>query len=159
MARQESDPDPVTRLFLLDDEPAVRLGLRMLFGLQPGLEVCGEAGTEHEALEGILALRPDLAVVDLTLKEGDGISLIKQLRRACPAVKILVFSMHAQAHVAATAFAAGAHGYVLKEEGTEQVLEAIKAVMRGSRFLSAQMAAKAPGLVSRHGHRGRTHSS
>ena len=159
MAHQEDDPSPVTRLFLVDDEPAVRMGMRMLVGMQPDLSVCGEAGTEHEALEGILASRPDLAVVDLTLKEGDGIALIEQLHLLCPAVKILVFSMHAQAHLAATAFAAGAHGYVLKEEGTEQVLEAIQAVMQGLHYLSPQIAEKAPGLGSRTTRRGRTHLS
>ena len=159
MARQQQDPDRLIRLFLVDDEPTVRRGLRLLFDMQPDLRVCGEAGTEHEALEGILALRPDLAVVDLTLKEGDGIALIKRLQDLRPALKILVFSMHARAHFAATAFAAGAHGYVLKEEGTERVLEAIQAVMQGRRYLSAQIAARAPGRVSRSGPRGRTHTS
>jgi len=159
MARQADDPDPVTRLFLVDDEPAVRRGLQMLFGRQPNLEVCGEAGAEQEAQEAIMRLRPDLAIVDLTLKEGDGIALIEQLHHLCPALRILVFSMHAQAHFAAMAFTAGADGYVLKEEGTEQVLEAIRAVMRGKNYLSAQIAAKAPGLISRTGHRGRTHTS
>jgi len=159
MARLQDDPGPTTRMFLVDDEPVVRRGLRMLFSVEPDLEVCGEAGTEHDALEGILALRPDLAVVDLSLKEGDGIALIKQLHQHCPALKILVFSMHDQVHYAAGAFDAGAHGYVLKEEGAERVLHAIQAVMRGERYLSDQIAAKAPGLVPRLGPRGRTHKS
>ena len=159
MVRQQQDPDPVTRLYVVDDEPVVRRGLRLLFGMQPGLEVCGEAGTEHEALAGILALRPDLAVVDLTLKEGDGISLIKQLHQLLPALKILVFSMHDETHLAATAFAAGALGYVLKEEGTEQVLEAIQVVMQGRRYLSEQVAAKAPSLAPHTGPRGRPQAS
>ena len=131
----------------------------MLFGMQPDLEVCGEAGTEQEGLAGIMAQQPDLAVVDLTLKEGDGISLIKQLHQLLPALKILVFSMHDEAHFAATAFAAGALGYVLKEEGTERVLEAIQVVMQGRRYLSEKVAAKAPGLVSQTGLRGRTQAS
>jgi DNA-binding NarL/FixJ family response regulator len=149
MARQQDNPDPLTRLFLVDDEPVVLRGLRMLFGQQPRLQVCGEAETEDEALEGILALRPDLAVVDLSLKEGDGLALIKQLHLLCPALKILVFSMHEQAHFVVTAFAAGAHGYVLKEEGTERVLEAIQVLMQGRCYLSEQLAARAPGLVPR----------
>jgi DNA-binding NarL/FixJ family response regulator len=159
MAPQRNDPSPITRVYLVDDEPLIRRGLRMLFTLQPGLEICGEAGGEHEALAEILPLRPDLAVVDLTLQEGDGITLIKQLHQLCPALKILVFSMHDQAQVAATAFSAGAHGYVAKEEGAERVLEAIRVVMRGEHYLSPQIADKAPGLMPRRGSRRRIHRS
>jgi DNA-binding NarL/FixJ family response regulator len=146
MSRHLSSPSP-TKLFLVDDEPVVRKGLRLLFSHEPGLEVCGEAGTEHDALEGILARLPDLAIVDLSLKEGDGLSLIKHLHRLRPKLRVLVFSMHEQVHFAATAFAAGAHGYVLKEEGAEQVLQAIYQVMRGRRYLSARIASGAPQLV------------
>jgi DNA-binding NarL/FixJ family response regulator len=145
----------MTRVFLVDDEPVVRRGLQLLFSAQPDLEVCGEAATEHEALEGILAQRPDVAVVDLSLKEGSGLSLINQLHQRRAAVKILVFSMHNQVHYAAAAFEAGAHGYVLKEEGAERVLDAVQAVLRGERYLSEQIAAKAPGLVSRAAPHGR----
>ncbi len=153
MARLQDNPPPPTRLFLVDDEPAVRRGLRLLLELNSGLEVCGEAAGEQEAQEGILALRPDLAIVDLSLKEGDGLALISQLHTICPELKIVVFSMHDQAHFAASAFAAGAHGYVLKEEGTEQVLDAIRMVMQGRRYLSERIAAKAPDLVARIGPR------
>ena len=66
------------RVYLVDDEPIVRRGLQFLFGSEPGLTVCGEADTEHEALEGILAQQPDLAIVDLSLKLGDGLALIKR---------------------------------------------------------------------------------
>jgi DNA-binding NarL/FixJ family response regulator len=155
MARLQDNPPPPVRLFLVDDEPMVRRGLRLLLGVKPGLAVCGETDNEHDALQGILALQPDLAVVDLTLKIGDGLTLIKQLHQFCPALKILVFSMHDQAHFAASAFAAGAHGYVLKEEGTERVLDAVRMVMQGQRYLSQRIAAKAPGLVPRTGPRGR----
>ena len=156
MARQLDNPGKRIRLFLVDDEPLVRRGLRMLFNVQPDLEVCGEAETEAEALKGILARQPHLAVVDLTLKDGDGLALIRQLHLRCPALKILVFSMHAQVQFATAACAAGAHGYVVKEEGTEQVLEAIHVLMDGGCYLSEQMAAKAPGLLPRTKPRGKT---
>jgi DNA-binding NarL/FixJ family response regulator len=149
MARLQDNPPPQIRLFLVDDEPIVRKGLQLLFGVEPGLAVCGEAENEHDALEGILARQPDLAVVDLGLKLGDGLSLIKQLHQFCPELKILVFSMHDQVHFAAAAFAAGAHGYVIKDEGTERLLEAIQVVMDGQHYLSERIAAKAPGLVPR----------
>ncbi len=133
------------RLFLVDDEPLVRKGLQLLFGLKPGLACCGEAANEQEALERIQALQPDLAVVDLSLKLGSGLALIPQLQQLCPALKILVFSMHDQVHFAAAAFTAGAHGYVIKEDGTEQLLRAIRVIMDGGFYLSEQIAAKAPG--------------
>jgi DNA-binding NarL/FixJ family response regulator len=159
MARELPSLPPPTRLFFVDDEPVVRRGLRFLCGLETNLEVCGEAGSEQEALEGILALRPDLAVVDLSLKEGDGLALIKQLHQRCPGLKILVFSMHDQEHFATAAFAAGAHGYVVKEDGAERVLEAIQAVMEGAHYLSKKIAAKVPGLAPRTGPRGRRRAS
>ena len=144
------------RLFLVDDEPIVRKGMRLLFSGEPNLTVCGEAETEHEALEGILAQQPDLAIVDLSLKLGDGLALIKELRRSSPALRILVFSMHDQVHFAAAAFAAGAHGYVVKEEGTERLLEAIRALITGGRYLCQTLAAKAPSPVPRAATRGRS---
>ncbi len=79
--------DQPTRLFLVDDLPAVRRGLRLLFSLEPDLAVCGEAGTEQEALTGILTLKPDLAIVDLTLKGGDGFALIGQLQQSLPELR------------------------------------------------------------------------
>jgi DNA-binding NarL/FixJ family response regulator len=158
MARLQDNPRPDVRVFVVDDEPIIRRGLRLLLGVEPNLAVCGEAATEHDALEGILASGPDLALVDLTLKLGDGLSLIKQLHQRCPALKMLVFSMHEQVHFATAAFAAGAHGYVVKEEGTDQVLEAIQVVMDGGYYLSERIAAKAPGLLQRMGLHGRARS-
>ncbi len=134
------------RVFVVDDEPVVRRGLQLLLGHEPSLAVCGEAEGESEALEKILSLKPELAIVDLGLKEGSGINLLKDLRRHCPAMKILVFTMHNEAHMAAAAFAAGANGYVTKDEGTETVLEAIGLILHGGIFVSRQIATKAPGL-------------
>ena len=152
-------PPSKTRLFLVDDGPLVRKGLRLLCSVQPDLEVCGEAAGELEALAGILALHPDLAVVDLSLKEGDGLALIKRLRQQCPTLKILVFSMHDQAPFAAIAFALGAHGYVIKEEGSERLLQAIEVVMSGKVYLSDQIAAQAPHLLASISPQGRARAS
>jgi PleD family two-component response regulator len=74
-----------TRLSLVEDHPAVRRGLHAFLGLQSGLEICGEAEGEHQAVTSIRELNPDLAVVDLSLKEGSGLSLIQRLRQLCPA--------------------------------------------------------------------------
>jgi DNA-binding NarL/FixJ family response regulator len=155
MARQQHSSPPKLRVFLVDDEPVVRRGLRLLLSLQDNLTICGEAASENEAFEGISKLRPHLAVVDLSFEEGDGLSLIKRLRQLCPTLKIMVFSMHDQVDFATAAFAAGAHGYVVKEEGSEKVVEAIQVIMSGGCYLSERIAAKAPGLVQRAGVRGR----
>ena len=156
LARRQPDPAPTIRLFLVDDEPVVRRGLRLLLGGQPDLEVCGEAETEQAAIEGIRTQRPELAVVDLSLEEGDGLVLIKRLHQLCPALKVLVFSMHNQAQFVTAAFAAGAHGYVVKEEGTERVIEAIHVIMNGGCYLSAHMAEKAPAALPRTKTHGRS---
>ena len=138
-------------MFLVEDEPVVCRGLRLLLSLEVHVSVCGEAASEAEALEGIQKLRPHVAVVDLSLEQGDGLSLIKRLHALCPALKILVFSMHDQADIADAAFMAGAHGYVVKDEGSEKVIEAIRVILDGGCYLSTQIAAKAPSLRSRLG--------
>jgi DNA-binding NarL/FixJ family response regulator len=130
---------PSTRLFVVDDHPAVRHGLRFFLGAQSDLTICGEAEGEDQALASILELQPDLAVVDLNLKEGSGLSLIQRLQHLCPAIRILVFSACSQVSCAADAFSRGAHGYVTKEEGPETIVEAIHALLNGRRYLSRNM--------------------
>jgi DNA-binding NarL/FixJ family response regulator len=158
MARQQHRTAPKLRVFLVEDEPAVRRGLRLLLSLEANLAVCGEAASEDAAAAGILKLQPHVAVVDLSLKAGDGLALIKRLRQLCPALKILVFSMHDDVEIATAAFVAGAHGYVIKEEGTEKVIEAIQDILDGGCYLSERIAAKAPDLASRMGLHCRSHS-
>jgi DNA-binding NarL/FixJ family response regulator len=152
-------PRAKTRLFLVDDEPIVRRGLRFLIDLKPDLVVCGEAEGELEAFEAVLSLQPDVAIVDLSLKEGSGLTLIQRLHRRCPALKLLAFSMHAEAHFVASAFAAGAQGYVIKGEGTEHVLEALEAIRKGGYYLSESVAAQMPGLLPRTGPHSRAWAS
>ena len=132
---------------VVDDQPMVSRGVELLLAGERDLVFCGEAESEPQALDRIAGLKPDVAVVDLTLKEGTGLSLIGRLRQRCPELKILVFSMHDQAHYVAGAFGAGAHGYVTKGEGTEKLVEAIHVVMSGKVYLSEKMAAQTPGLV------------
>jgi len=145
------------RVVLVDDEPLVRKGLALLLGGETDLVVCGAAENERQALEQIPALKPDLAVVDPGFKAIASFDLIKQLRQRCPKLKILVFSMHDRAHYVAGAFAAGAHGYVTKDHGTEELLEAIRWVMDGHFYLSEEMRAWMPSLLPqsalRHGRR------
>ena len=130
------------RVFLVDDHPIVRRGFQLLISLENDLMVCGEADSGPAGLEKILQTRPDVAIVDLTLKTSSGLELIKQLHIHCPKLKVLVFSMRDEGVYAERALRAGAHGYITKEEGTEKAIEAIRVLMAGRRFLSERMSAR-----------------
>ena len=128
------------RIFLVDDHPLVREWLSELLEQQPELEVCGEAAGGPEALKAIQDSCPDLAVVDLTLKEGSGLELIKDLQSLCPGVAVLVLSMHEEAHYAERALRAGARGYVVKRDTARKVIHAIQEVLAGGTFVSESVA-------------------
>lgn len=132
----------VWRIFLAEDHPGVIRGFHLLLGFEPDLEVCGEAATPEEAFAGIQALRPDLAIVDLTLKGGSGLELIVRLHLECPRVRVLVVSMHDQSRWIELAFQAGAHGYLTKEESADHLARAIREVLDGKQFLSGRVLAR-----------------
>src|ERR1035438_3573374 len=129
------------RVFLVDDHPLVREWLTNLINQQPGLVVCGEAESGPEAREKILALRPDVAIVDIALKDSSGIELIKDLKLACPQVAVLVLSMHEESHYAERALRAGARGYLMKRETTRKVIPAIRQVLEGKLCVRDALAA------------------
>jgi DNA-binding NarL/FixJ family response regulator len=128
------------RVFIVDDHPIVRRGFQLLLGLEPDLLVCGEADNAPAALQKILALRPDVAIIDLALKGGSGLDLVKQLRAQALKLKLLVFSMRDEAVYADRALRAGADGYITKEEGTEKAIQAIRLLIQGKRYVSEQVA-------------------
>jgi DNA-binding NarL/FixJ family response regulator len=130
------------RVFLVDDHPIVRRGFQLLLSLEPDLIVCGEADNGPAALQKILALKPDVAIVDLSLKGSNGLELIKQLRAQSLKLKLLVFSMRDEGIYAERAMRAGANGYITKEEGTEKAIQAIRLLMQGKRYLSDKVAEK-----------------
>lgn len=131
-----------TKVFVVDDHPIVRRGLQFLLGIEPNVCVCGEAESGPEALEKINALQPDVAIVDLTLKDSSGLDLIKNLRIQCPKVKLLVFSMHDELFYAERVMRLGAHGYVSKEEGTEKAIEALRYILQGKKYVSQAVASR-----------------
>ena len=133
-------PQP-KRVFLVDDHPLVREWLTNLINQQAGLKVCGEAESGPEAREKIAALRPDVAIVDIALKDSSGIELIKDLKQSCPEVAVLVLSMHEEPHYAERALRAGARGYVMKRETTRKVIAAISQVLAGKLCVSDTIAA------------------
>lgn len=123
---------PSARIFVVEDHELVRRGLAVLFESEAGIEICGEAGDSVEAKRAIDRLRPDLALVDLVLRDGKSFGLIADLRQRLPALRILVFSMHREPDLISRAFQAGADDYVLKDEGTEKVVLAVRNLLQAS---------------------------
>lgn len=128
------------QIFLVDDHPLVREWLTNLINTQPDLAVCGEAETGPEALQAILTLKPNIAIIDISLKDSSGIELIKDLKLSLPALAILVLSMHEESHYAKRALRAGAAGYIIKRETTRKIITAIRQVLSGEIYLSSEIA-------------------
>lgn len=124
------------RVLIVDDHPAVREALALRIGRQPDLEVCGEAPDVSEALRVLADSEPDVAVVDISLKTGNGIDLIKRIRDRNDHVRILVWSMHSESLYAERALRNGALGYINKDQATDRIVEAIRRVLEGKVWLS-----------------------
>ena len=133
---------PKTRVLLVDDHPILRRGLAQLINQEADMTVCGEAEDAPKAFEAVSTLQPDVAVVDISLKGGNGIELIKNVKARFPDLPMLVLSMHDESLYAERALRAGGLGYIMKEEAIEQVLVAIRQVLLGEIFLSDKMKAK-----------------
>jgi DNA-binding NarL/FixJ family response regulator len=126
------------RLLLTDDHAVVRAGLRALFGVHPDLEVVGEAKDGREALELCDKLRPDVLLLDLSMSSLNGIEALRRVRSAFPMTRVLVLSMHATPEYVRPALKAGATGYVVKGAGLDSLVEAVRAVAAGERFLGPE---------------------
>ena len=124
------------KVFLVDDHPLVREMLKSLIEQQSDMSACGEAGDAAQALKGIAAGKPDVAIIDLSLKESSGLELIKQIKQRHPQVSQIVLSMHDEKLYAERVLRAGARGYVMKRESTRQIVAAIRAVQSGKLWLS-----------------------
>jgi DNA-binding NarL/FixJ family response regulator len=127
------------RILIVDDHPLVRSGLRLLIDCEPDLTVCGEAANITDAMRLLESQKPDLLIVDLSLKESSGLELIKRIKSKNLDVKMLVSSMFEESLYAERVLSAGALGYVHKQEGMERVIEAIRCVLSGRVWLSTAM--------------------
>jgi DNA-binding NarL/FixJ family response regulator len=130
------------RVLIVDDHPAMREALAFRIGRQRGLEVCGEAADLAEALRLVEDTQPDVAVIDISLKTGNGIDLIKRIKDRNDAVRMLVWSMHSESLYAERALRAGALGYINKDQATDKIVEGIRRVLEGKVYLSEAMAEK-----------------
>src|SRR6185312_8372008 len=129
-----------TGVFVVDDHPLVRDSLAMLINQQQDMEVCGEAEDVASALRFFAKGEPDIAIVDISLKEGSGLELIKQLKAKASSVPVVVLSMHDEKLYAERCIRAGARGYVMKRESSKRIVAAIREVCGGRLFLSQQAA-------------------
>ena len=137
------------RILIVDDHPLVRTGFAQLIGDTPDLEVCGEASDMAEGLKQVEALKPDLAIIDLSLAGGSGLDLIKHIKARDYSTLMLVASMHDETLYAERVLAAGARGYVNKQEAQDKIILAIRQVLGGKVYLSERMTERLlAGMVS-----------
>jgi DNA-binding NarL/FixJ family response regulator len=139
--RQNKNKRP-SRVLIVDDHPAVREALALRIGMQCDLEVCGEAADIAEAVRLVGESRPDVAVLDISLKTGNGLDLIKRISDRADTIRILVWSTHSEALYAERCLRAGALGYVNKDQATDKIVDAIRRVLEGKVYLSDEMAEK-----------------
>ncbi|MDG0855508.1 response regulator transcription factor [Roseateles puraquae] len=130
------------RILLVDDHPMVREGLVARLQAVPRFEVVGEAGGRVEALALLSTSAPDVVLMDVGLKDGNGISLGAEMLAAQPAIKLLMFSMYDNPEYVQRALTAGARGYVLKDAPAQEIVTAIDAVAAGGTFLSAAVSGR-----------------
>lgn len=128
------------KVLLIDDHPLVREWLTSLIDQQPDMEVCGEAEAIQDAVKLLKTATPDIAVVDLSLKNASGLELVKAIKARWPQVGVVVLSMHDEEIYAERCIRAGARGYVMKRESTKRIIAAIRDVHEGRLCVSEQMA-------------------
>ena len=129
------------RILVVDDHPMVREGLVRLISRQSDLACCGEAGSPEETLGAVAREKPDLVILDLRLRSGDGLELIKSLRAQSPELRILILSQFEEPQYIERSLRAGALGYIVKDQPPEEVLQAIRTVLGGNLYLTQGMAA------------------
>lgn len=127
------------RVAVVDDHPVIRRGLAQLLEQEADLELVGETGEAHEALAMIRSDEPDLVIVDLSLGGQDGLQLVRQISTRHEGLKVLVLSMHTEKLYAERAIRAGAHGYIMKHEPSEELMSAIRRIRDGGIYVSSEL--------------------
>jgi DNA-binding NarL/FixJ family response regulator len=134
--RPEVSTSGPRRVLILDDHPVVRQGIKLMINVEPDMTIVGEAQTESEALLLVRELLPDAVIVDLSLAQGNGFNVVRDVSAHFPEIRILVLSMHDEAIYAERLLAEGASGYIMKQAATEQLVTAMRTVLRGERYMS-----------------------
>lgn len=131
----------MVRVLLADDHAVVRDGLRALLGAQSAIEVVGDVATGREAVRQAQQLQPDVVVMDIAMPDLNGIEATLQIQDTCPSTQILILSMHSTNEHILRALQAGARGYLLKDSAGAELVEAVRVVHAGRRYLSSKIAA------------------
>ena len=127
------------RILIADDHGLVRHGARAILQTRRSWRVVGEAVNGREAVEMAIELKPDVAIVDISMPELDGIEVVRQLRKAVPDTKLLILTMHESDQMVRHALDAGVHGYLLKSDLTDSLTGAVEAIVGGKRFLAPKV--------------------
>ena len=129
----------VIRVALVDDHHLIREGLRLVLQGEPGFEIIGEAADHASAVDLVVSERPDVLLLDLTFPEGDAIPLLRTLRARQPDLRVIVLTMHSDPETVRQTLAAGAAGYLVKGAQSRELIEAIRAVASGDRYLHSSV--------------------
>ncbi|MDD5457818.1 MAG: response regulator transcription factor [Phycisphaerae bacterium] len=130
------------RILIVDDHPIIRCGLRQTINNEPDMMVCGEACDTNEARKAIRDTKPDMAIIDISLKDSNGLDLIKDLRNQYPNLYILTNSVHSESVYGERVLRAGARGYITKDADPDELLIAIRKVLSGQLYTSETMATR-----------------
>jgi DNA-binding NarL/FixJ family response regulator len=142
-------------VFIVDDHPVVRQGFIQLIDQEPDLAVCGEAADVREARAVLMRLNPDIVILDLSLRDSDGLELIKDIRSKYPHLPVLVLSMHDESIYAERLLSSGANGYIMKQAAGDQLIAALRRVLAGGIYVSEQVGAS---MIERFAGAGRKHT-
>jgi DNA-binding NarL/FixJ family response regulator len=140
--KKPGQPPPKRRILIVDDHPMMRQGLAQLINNEPDLVTCCEAETAGQALDAIVRQPPELVLADITLPDKSGLELIKDIQALHPGLAVLVISMHDESLYAERVLRAGGRGYIMKQEGGEKLMEAIRQVLAGRIYVSGKMSAR-----------------
>jgi DNA-binding NarL/FixJ family response regulator len=127
-------------LLLIDDHALIRAGVRALVSDIPGYQVIGEAASGEQLLEMTLELKPDIILLDISMKDSNGLDALERLHRSLPQSKVLILSMHTDPHIIMRALEGGAHGYLLKDATATEIEQALHALRNDERYLSPAIA-------------------
>ena len=130
------------QVFIVDDHPITRRGLTQLINAEPDLKVCGESDNAITGLEDIKRIKPDIVLVDITLPRRSGLMLVKDIRLWVPSTYVLALSMHDESLYAERVLRAGGHGYIMKNEGGDKLLQAMRRVLDGVTYVSEGISRK-----------------
>ena len=130
------------RVLIAEDHQTVREGLKMILGAQPDIEVAGEAGDGHAAVELTKQLMPDIVLMDLSMPKLNGLKATEKLKQACPDVNVLVLTRHTEEGYLLQLLRLGASGYILKQSPSAELLHAIRSIAAGGKYLDPAVAGK-----------------